>query len=219
MASVWLARLRGKHGFEKLVAIKTILPKFAADPRFQQMFLDEARIASRHRALERRADPRPRRGARRPLPRDGVGRRRRRSRSCTARSRRRGRRSPRVSCCASWPTPAPGCTRPTSCGAGDGALLGIVHRDVGPAEHPRQHQGRREAHRLRHRQGARPDGGRDEHRRAQGQDPVHGARAGARSAPVDRRADVWAVGAILYHLLSGKPPFEGPQPRWRRCTC
>ena len=35
MASVWVARQRGKHGFEKLVAIKTILPKFAADPRFQ----------------------------------------------------------------------------------------------------------------------------------------------------------------------------------------
>ena len=27
--------------------------------------------------------------------------------------------------------------------------------------------------------------------------------------PVDRRADVWAVGAILYHLLSGKPAYEG----------
>src|SRR5579883_3080329 len=47
MASVWIARQRGKHGFEKHVAIKTILPKFAADMRFQQMFLDEARIASR----------------------------------------------------------------------------------------------------------------------------------------------------------------------------
>ena len=47
MASVWVARQRGKHGFEKLVAIKTILPAFANDPRFQAMFLDEARIASR----------------------------------------------------------------------------------------------------------------------------------------------------------------------------
>ena len=47
MASVWVARQRGKHGFEKLVAIKTILPKFAADIRFQEMFLDEARIAAR----------------------------------------------------------------------------------------------------------------------------------------------------------------------------
>ncbi|MGH7270385.1 MAG: hypothetical protein ACREJ3_08130, partial [Polyangiaceae bacterium] len=47
MASVWVARQRGKHGFEKLVAIKMILPKFAGDVRFQDMFLDEARIASR----------------------------------------------------------------------------------------------------------------------------------------------------------------------------
>src|SRR5258708_3176705 len=46
MGSVWVARQRGKHGFEKLVAIKTILPKFAADLRFQEMFLDEARIAA-----------------------------------------------------------------------------------------------------------------------------------------------------------------------------
>ncbi len=44
MASVWVARLKGKHGFEKLVAIKTILPQYAADARFRAMFLDEASI-------------------------------------------------------------------------------------------------------------------------------------------------------------------------------
>src|SRR5580700_8556928 len=47
MASVWIARQTGKHGFRKLVAIKTILPRYAAEPKFQQMFIDEARIASR----------------------------------------------------------------------------------------------------------------------------------------------------------------------------
>lgn len=46
MAVVWLARIRGKHGFEKLVALKTILPNYASDERFRQMFLDEARVAS-----------------------------------------------------------------------------------------------------------------------------------------------------------------------------
>ncbi len=46
MASVWLARLRGKRGFEKLFAIKTIRGELAEDPRFEAMFLDEARIAS-----------------------------------------------------------------------------------------------------------------------------------------------------------------------------
>src|SRR3974390_2777977 len=46
MASVWLGRVRGKHGFDKIVAIKTILPEYAADPDFRAMLLDEARIAS-----------------------------------------------------------------------------------------------------------------------------------------------------------------------------
>src|SRR4051794_10489991 len=46
MAEVWIARLQGKHGFEKRFAIKTILPAYAADTAFQTMFLDEARIAS-----------------------------------------------------------------------------------------------------------------------------------------------------------------------------
>jgi serine/threonine-protein kinase len=47
MASVWIARQTGKHGFEKFVAVKTVLPQFASDVRFQAMFQDEARIASR----------------------------------------------------------------------------------------------------------------------------------------------------------------------------
>jgi serine/threonine protein kinase len=46
MGRVWLGRLEGKHGFAKLVAVKTVLPELAADPRFQKMFLDEARILS-----------------------------------------------------------------------------------------------------------------------------------------------------------------------------
>src|SRR5215831_6760653 len=46
MATVWLARLQGKRGFEKLYAIKTIKTELISDANFQEMFLDEARIAS-----------------------------------------------------------------------------------------------------------------------------------------------------------------------------
>jgi serine/threonine-protein kinase len=46
MASVWLARLRGKRDFEKLYAVKTIKTELGEDTRFQEMFLDEARLAS-----------------------------------------------------------------------------------------------------------------------------------------------------------------------------
>jgi serine/threonine protein kinase len=46
MARVWAARLHGQRGFQKLVAIKTILPHLAEEAEFERMFLDEARIAS-----------------------------------------------------------------------------------------------------------------------------------------------------------------------------
>jgi eukaryotic-like serine/threonine-protein kinase len=46
MARVWAARQHGHRGFQKLVAIKTILPHLAVEPEFERMFLDEARIAS-----------------------------------------------------------------------------------------------------------------------------------------------------------------------------
>jgi serine/threonine protein kinase len=47
MASVWLARAEGAAGFEKLVAVKRIHPHLAEEKNFVEMFLDEARIASR----------------------------------------------------------------------------------------------------------------------------------------------------------------------------
>lgn len=47
MATVWAARQRGSRGFARTVAIKTILPSLSDDATFEQMFLDEAAIASR----------------------------------------------------------------------------------------------------------------------------------------------------------------------------
>jgi len=47
MGQVWLARRDGAHGFQKLVAVKTILPALARDERVVAMFVEEARIAGR----------------------------------------------------------------------------------------------------------------------------------------------------------------------------
>jgi len=47
MATVWAARQKGSRGFQKTVAIKTMLPNLSDDAQFEQMFLDEARLASR----------------------------------------------------------------------------------------------------------------------------------------------------------------------------
>ncbi|HEY3494624.1 MAG TPA: serine/threonine-protein kinase [Polyangiaceae bacterium] len=46
MARVWAARLHGTRGFRKLVAVKTILPGVMDGDRLEQMFLEEATLAS-----------------------------------------------------------------------------------------------------------------------------------------------------------------------------
>ena len=46
MAEVYAARIRGEAGFEKLVAIKRMLPHLADDADFVAMFLDEGRLAA-----------------------------------------------------------------------------------------------------------------------------------------------------------------------------
>lgn len=47
MASVYLARAAGAPGYQKLVALKRIHPHLARERDYVEMFLDEARIASR----------------------------------------------------------------------------------------------------------------------------------------------------------------------------
>jgi serine/threonine-protein kinase len=47
MAVVWAARMKGTRGFQKTVAVKTMLPELSEDPQFEEMFLAEAGLASR----------------------------------------------------------------------------------------------------------------------------------------------------------------------------
>jgi serine/threonine protein kinase len=47
MAELYKARIVGEAGFEKLVAIKRILPHLAQDAGYVEMFLDEARLCAR----------------------------------------------------------------------------------------------------------------------------------------------------------------------------
>ena len=81
MAEVWRGKAFGVEGFERLVAVKRILPNIAEDEEFITMFIDEAKIAVqlnhaniaqifdlRHRdELLHRARVRPRQGPARHL--------------------------------------------------------------------------------------------------------------------------------------------------------
>jgi serine/threonine-protein kinase len=207
MATVWVARQTGKHGFEKLVAIKTILPKFASDPVFQKMFRDEARIASRieHTNAAQILDV----GEQHEMTYlvmeyvDGD--------ALSAIYRSLKKQNVRL---------PPGIVLRVladACGAlhaahelrdDAGALLGVVHRDVSPQNILVSTKGvakiidfgiAKAKDRVSGDTGAGPVKGKV---RYMAPEQAMGRR-------IDRRADIWATGAILYHMLAGKPPYDG----------
>src|ERR1700690_4266177 len=45
MAEIFRAKATGAHGFEKILAIKRILPDLASDPEFENRFIAEAKLA------------------------------------------------------------------------------------------------------------------------------------------------------------------------------
>jgi serine/threonine protein kinase len=207
MASVWVARLRGKRGFEKLVAIKTILPKFAQDPRFERMFLDEAGLAARiehanvAQVLDLGEEHEVLYLAMELVEGDSLS------------------KLLRVVQKKDIPIPTGIILRilADTCGGlhaahelrdKDGELLNVVHRDVSPQNILVSMRGVAKL----------IDFGIAKARDRASEDTSDGMLKGkihymapeqALGKHVDRRADVWAVGAILYSLLAGKPPFEG----------
>jgi len=207
MASVWVARQRGKHGFEKLVAIKTILPKFAADERFQQMFLDEARIASRieHLNVAQILDLGEENDvlylAMEYVDGDALSKL---NRAC----QKKGVRIPTGIVLRVLADTCAGLHEAHELKDSAGKPLEIVHRDVSPHNILVSTKGIAKL----------IDFGIAKARSRVGSDTNSGVLKGkinymapeqALSRPVDRRADVWAIGAILYHLLAGRPPYEG----------
>ncbi len=45
MAELFKAKAHGVEGFEKILVIKRILPELSENPRFVDMFINEAKIA------------------------------------------------------------------------------------------------------------------------------------------------------------------------------
>jgi serine/threonine protein kinase/Tfp pilus assembly protein PilF len=211
MGLLWLARQQGKHGFDKIVAIKTILPKLASDAGFQRMFLDEARVVSRieHPNVAQVLDLGEERGVLFLVMEwiDGeslinLGR---------AVARETDTRIPvgilariMVDVCA-------GLHAAHELTDDEGQALGVVHRDVSPHNLLVGFRGKTKV----------IDFGIAKARNRMAQDTSVGLLKGkiAYMAPeqamglgVDRRTDVWSAGASMYRFLAGHVPYSASEP-------
>jgi serine/threonine-protein kinase len=208
MAEVYLAEQTGAGGFKKRVAIKKILPSFAEDQKFVEMFLDEARLAAmfHHPNLIQIYELGEMDGLL-CLVMEYV-----RGLSLSALVKRaHAAGQPRVSPELAARIMAQACdglqyahdfADPDS-----GQPLKLVHRDVSPQNILVSTEGIVKV----------MDFG---IAKAAGQ--IHHTNTGTlkgklsymppeqlNGRPLDRRADVWALGVVLYELLAGRRPFVG----------
>jgi eukaryotic-like serine/threonine-protein kinase len=207
MASVWLARFVGKHGFEKLVAVKTILPEFASDTRFQQMFLDEARIASgiEHVNVAQILDLGEQHDVLYIVMEwvDGD------SLSKLHRSvEARGDRVPLGVTLRLLADACGGLHAAHELTDKAGKLLGVVHRDVSPQNILVSTRGNAKLIDFGIVKALDRISGDTNAGLLKGK-IQYMAPEQSRGGGLDRRADVWAAGAVLYYLLSGRPPYDG----------
>lgn len=208
MASIWLGRLTGKHGFERLVAVKTMLPEIASEPLFRTMLLDEARIASgiRHANVAEILDVGEERGVLYIVMEWVEGDSLHTMHHALAKEQRTMplRVALRVcaDACRGLHAAHELCNR-------DGQPLHVVHRDVSPQNILVGRDGvakvidfgiAKARERLT---GSTQGGGGLIKGKARYMAPEQ-----ALADSVDRRADIWAMGAVLQYLLTGGTPYE-----------
>lgn len=207
MASIWIARQTGKHGFRKLVAIKTILPKYAAEPKFQQMFVDEARIASRieHVNVGQILDVGEQHDVTylvmEYIDGDALAK-------VNRAALKKGKPIPLGVLLRIMGDTCAGLHVAHELKDEAGVPLGVIHRDVSPQNVLVTTKGISKLIDFGIAKARDRLGGDTKTEQVKGK-VAYMAPEQALGRSMDRRADVWSVGAVLHHLIAGKPPFEG----------
>ncbi|MFT5994073.1 MAG: serine/threonine protein kinase, partial [Bradymonadia bacterium] len=206
MGELYLAEVTGQHGWSKRVALKTVLPHLGADPEFISRFLDEATIAARlshativsvfdagcergtwYLAMEYVDGPDLRRVLKALRVRDAL------------------MPIPLVLYIAAELAAALDVAHSACDEAGE--PLGIVHRDVSPANVLLSRSGEVKLTDFGI-AAARVRATRTETGRLRGTFPyISPEQAGGET--VDGRSDVYAVGTLLFELLTGTRAFDG----------
>ncbi|MBI3205638.1 MAG: serine/threonine protein kinase [Myxococcales bacterium] len=205
MAMVWAARLKGTRGFQKIVAVKTMLPKLSDDAQFEQMFLDEASLASqvRHPHVVETLDLGEQDGVLYMVMEwiDGVP-----LHQLIKEARKTG----------GIPLPVAARIVMQACSGlhtahelrdPKGQLVGLVHRDISPQNILVTYDGVAKvvdfgvAKATAHGDGATAAG------QVKGK-AAYMAPEQIKAQTIDRRVDVFAMGVVLYLLTTGKHPFR-----------
>jgi serine/threonine-protein kinase len=211
MAHVWLARMRGARGFEKLFALKVIRRDLEEDSGYEQMFLDEARLTAPivHPNIAQTVDfGEDARGAYLVMEWiDGE------SLSTLRRTvASKGEPFPLPIALRVIQSACAGLHAAHEARGPNGELLGIVHRDVSPQNILLSTTGgvkvidfgvAKAADRV-------SDATRDGQIKGKLSYMPPEQAAGD---PIDRRADVWGLGACLYELIAGTPPHASTSQR------
>ncbi len=206
MGIVWRARQRGAHGFERRVALKTIHPVNANDSRYRQMMIDEARVASAiiHPNVVQTLDVGDEEGVLFLVLEwvDGCS-----VANLHAEARREKRLLPVDRAVELLTQALAGLHAAHEVRGANGEPLEVVHRDVSPDNILVNEAGVAKL----------TDFGvaKAKHRLAQhtGTGEVRGklrymAPEQALGGEVDRRADIYAAGAVLRELISGTLPYD-----------
>ncbi|WP_394821690.1 serine/threonine-protein kinase [Pendulispora albinea] len=210
MASVWLACLHGACNFEKLVAVKTILPQYASDVRFREMFLDEARLAAciKHPNVVQILDLAEFGGVLYQAMEWVDGESLSKIMRVLQAQRTRQNALPLGIALRIMADISAGLHVAHDLSNAEGKHLGVVHRDISPQNILVSINGIPKLidfgiAKARDRVACETTAG-----------VVKGklrfmAPEQAMGKKVDRRSDVWALGAVTYYLLTGNSPYEG----------
>jgi serine/threonine protein kinase len=205
MAMVWAARLKGTRGFQKIVAVKTMLPKLSEDDQFEQMFLDEASLASqiRHPHVVEIMDLGEEDGILYLVMEmvDGVPL----NQLMKAAKKRGGIPLPIavrvvIQACA-------GLHAAHELKDRDGKLVGLVHRDVSPQNILVTYDGVTKVVDFGIAKATALGGGATVAGQIKGK-VAYMSPEQVKGGKIDRRVDVFAIGIVLYALTTGKHPLR-----------
>ena len=218
MAEVWAARLHGTRGFQRLVALKTISQKTTDDARMEQMFLQEASLASRiqHPNVAATLDLGEQDGVLYMVMEwvDGE------PLSVVFERAYAHRPIPLAVAVNLIGQACQGLHTAHELSDDDGTPLGIVHRDVSPHNVMVTHAGIVKLVDFGIAKATNVVTGRTEAGEVKGKF-AYMAPEQVRGETIDRRADIFALGILLYLLTTGRHPHRAATPAetiHRLCT-